>query len=57
MNMRDITLKACKRSYLVGKMSKVLTDTSSTSILCVCERRRHLVHKYTVSVFACSGPL
>ena len=44
--MRDVTLKAYMRSYLVGSMSKVLSDTSSTSILCVCEKRRLLVHLY-----------
>ena len=42
--MREVTLKAYMRSYLVGSMSKVLSDTSATSILCVCEKRRLLVH-------------
>ena len=42
--MLEVTLKAYMRSYLVGSMSKVLSDTSATSILCVCEKRRLLVH-------------
>ena len=42
--MREVTLKAYMRSYLAGSMSKVLSDTSSTSILCVYEKRRLLVH-------------
>ena len=42
--MREVTLKAYMRSYLVGSMSKVLSDTSSMSILCVCEKQRLLVH-------------
>ena len=33
--MREVTLKAYMGSYLVGSTSKVLSDTSSTSILCV----------------------
>ena len=64
--MREVTLKACMCSYLLGQRSKVLSDTFSTFILFICEKRRlwqhctnayaRMSHRFSPRI-SCADPL